>query len=90
MHFYFKYVLNEPKSLNFASDIKKENEFTYVLNNKLKIVFDKEGHVLLENGKDKKMYVCDSWWSNNEEVIADLISMPMIEFGNYYKAFWVS
>lgn len=90
LYFYFKYVLNESKSFDFEDCVKKKNKFTYIASDDLNIVFDNVGHVFFENEMGEKKYICDSWCSTNEEVIVDLISMSMIDFGNYYKAFWAT
>ncbi len=32
--------------------------------------------------------VADSWWATNEEILADLTHMSLLEFGREYQAFW--
>lgn len=88
LHFYFKYMLDEQNNINVSYEVKEENESTYIVNNVLKILFDTEGHVWFEHENTKK-HICDSWWSTNQEILKDLISMPMLDFGKYYKAFWL-
>ena len=87
LYFYSKYVLNELTVFNSLDHINKVNKNYYFIKD-LKIIFDNQGHVLFENERMERKYICDSWWSTNDEIIHDLVHMPMIDFGKHYKAFW--
>ena len=45
-------------------------------------------HIVIYNKDNKGIYIADTWWYGDEEIISDLSKLSIIEFGRKYKAFW--
>lgn len=45
-------------------------------------------HIVIYNKESKGLYIADTWWYGDDEIISDLSKLPIIEFGRKYKAFW--
>ncbi len=71
--------------LNDHAIIRKNNEFE--VDNLFVIKIDE--HICVENNLNKKkQYIADSWWFSFEEIINDMLSISVLEFGIKYRAFW--
>lgn len=84
--FYIKYSMN-----TIADNIcKKKKEGTsrnfYLKDNAIRIVIDE--HITIYGNHDNGIYIADTWWSDDDEIIYDLSNLHMIDFGKKYKAFW--
>lgn len=86
--YYFKYYLNTEKTIGSpAIAITKKND-VYTVCGEIQVIID--SHITVCHNKKPRMYVADTWWYDNDEIITDMCNMPIIQFGEKYKAFWCS
>ena len=62
----------------------------YLIDGYLKIIANP--HVIFcwldSNNNWQQKYISDQWWSTKEEILHDLTSMNLLEYGKKYDAFW--
>lgn len=84
LSYYIKYCLGCPDCAYNKPNIKKTNN-SFVINDSLKITLD--SHIVFTYD-NIDIYIADTWWFSNDEIINDLLSLPPAEFGLKYKSFW--
>lgn len=85
LSYYFKYFLGiQSVSKIQLNDIIYTN-LGYVVKDIVELTID--SHISLTYGDDK-LYIADTWWYANDEIVSDLCSLPISEFGLKYKSFW--
>ena len=70
------------------SDIKKVDSGVYMVDDKLKIQIDQHIKFIIPGKEEKTIYIADSWWHTNEEIIEYLLRMPTANFGLDFKVNW--
>lgn len=46
-------------------------------------------HISSKNSLTQDRYIADVWGYSDEEIIKDLISLPIMKFGQKYRAYWI-
>lgn len=86
--YFLKYTPNILSSRN--QFVRDEASGIYKVNESFSIVIDSHivFHIARGNGHMEKRYIADTWWYDDEEILTDLLNMPISSFGNKYKAYW--
>ena len=93
LKFYFKYVLHQ--SINSIYETPKHlANNTYALSDTLGVVLSWHMDFYpLEKGvlknPAKPVYIADTWYYEDEEILHDLLNLPTVTFGERYHTTWV-
>lgn len=86
LSFLLKYYLHMPQSRYCMQTVEEG----YIVNDFLKIILD--SHITFEwmdsQNEQMGLYIADTWWETNEQIMEDLTSMNLLEFGKKYNGFW--
>lgn len=93
LRFYVKYVLHQ--DLENIYDIPQPiAENTYALTDTLGVAFD--WHIKFFNRshdvnthKTNSVFIADTWYYEDEEILHDLLNLPTVTFGERYHTTWV-
>lgn len=86
--FFLKYT---PNLSNIRNEVFKEKaKGVYEINESLSVAINE--HIVFSivdrNGCVEERYIADPWWYEDEEILTNLLNMPISLFGSEYKAYW--
>ncbi len=86
LSFLLKYYFHMPQSECRIQAVAEG----YIVNDFLQIILD--SHITFEwiDSQNEKtgLYIADTWWETNENIMRDLTTMSLLEFGKKYAGFW--
>lgn len=84
--FYRKYSMDKIFDESHMYEKRISGNAFYLIRDKIGVEIGE--HIVIYNKENKGIYIADTWWHSDEEIISDLSELPIIEFGKKYRAFW--
>ena len=84
--FYIKYSMDTLIGEPYKPEERIHGNAFYLIRDEIGVEIGE--HIVIYNKDNKGIYIADTWWYGDEEIISDLSKLSIIEFGRKYKAFW--